>query len=153
MKPMKTLPMMMISADAHEDQQVAGEHVGEQPDAQRDEAQELREHLERHDQEVCIAPREPAGTQLLEVGPGAVVLDADVVRGEERHERQRERDREVRGRRVERERRDPAPDLCSVSTGSGMYEIRLATQMNTNSDARYGNHVVKIFAGSDARPI
>ena len=43
--------------------------------------------------------------------------------------------------------------LCSVSNGSGMYEIRFETQMKTNSDAMYGNQVLKTFSGSEARPI
>src|SRR6266508_2909238 len=38
-------------ADHDEDQHVAGEHVGEEPDGERDDPHELRDHLERDDQD------------------------------------------------------------------------------------------------------
>ena len=47
-------------AQEREDQNVAGEHVREEPDAERDQAHELAEDLERDDQEATgpSAPRE-----------------------------------------------------------------------------------------------
>ena len=50
MAAMNTFAEQDREAEAHDDQQVPGEHVREEPDAQRDDPQELREHLER-DQE------------------------------------------------------------------------------------------------------
>src|SRR5215813_13443238 len=61
-----------------EDQDVAGEHVGEEPDAQRDQPHELAEDLERHDQdqEPLRRLRDPA----LEIARGSVPLDPLVMR-------------------------------------------------------------------------
>ena len=53
-----------------------------------------------------------------------------------------ERDRDVRGRRVDREARDAADHVLCVSSGSGMNEIMLMIQMNMNSVATYGNQRV-----------
>src|SRR3954449_3633055 len=93
-------------AAAHEeDEQVAGQDVGEETDAQADEADEVRDDLDeedRHARRALDAGGDPAGEVLHEpLGPDAldVVADPD-------HERQDERDRQVRGRGEQRERRD-----------------------------------------------
>src|SRR5919198_3616642 len=61
-------------ADEGEDQDVAGEHVREEPDAERDQAHELAEHLERDDEREQRLRR--LGDPALEVADGAVPADA-----------------------------------------------------------------------------
>src|SRR4051794_26312861 len=84
-------------AQEGEDQDVAREHVREEPDAERDQAHELAEDLERHDQRQERLRR--LGDPALEVARGSVPLDALVVREDEGEERQRQghRDRARRG--------------------------------------------------------
>ena len=87
-------------AEHDEQQHVAGEHVGEESHGKRDQAHELRDHLEGHDERkerLRRAGRDPA----LEVLDGAVVADALHVGREEGHEREGERDAEVRRGRVD----------------------------------------------------
>src|SRR4051794_30509760 len=74
-----------------QDQDVAREHVGEEPDAQRDQPHELAENLERddEDQESLGRLRDPA----LEVADGSVPPDPFDVREHEGQERQRQRHR------------------------------------------------------------
>src|SRR5215471_3354658 len=97
-------------AQEREDQDVAGEHVGEEPDAQRDQPHELAEDLERHDQdqEPLRRLRDPA----LEVAACPVPLDPLVVGEAEREEGKRERHRERRGRGVDHPRRHAVPGLA-----------------------------------------
>src|SRR3954447_16484919 len=88
---------------AHEeDEQVAGEDVREEADAERDDAHEVRDHLDEEDRDArgaLDARRDPA-RQVL---GGALGPDALDVVGEPHDECQHERDRDVRGRRVEAE--------------------------------------------------
>src|SRR5213080_2037448 len=91
-------------ADEREDQDVAGEHVREETDGERDQPHELAEDLERHDQREERLRR--LGDPALEVAHGTVPADALEVREDEGEERQREGDRERRGRRVDAEDRD-----------------------------------------------
>src|SRR5437016_8382293 len=77
-----------------EDQDVAREHVREEPDAERDQAHELAEHLERHDQRKQRFRR--LGDPALEIAHRPVPADPLVVRENERQECERERDRERR---------------------------------------------------------
>src|SRR6478609_8099034 len=76
-------------ADERKDQDVPREHVGEQTDTQRDQAHELAEDLEWHDQEQQRGRRlrDPA----LEVAHRAVPAHALDVREDEREQRERER--------------------------------------------------------------
>src|SRR3954471_8894526 len=67
--------------DEREDQDVAGEHVREEPDGQRDQPHELAEDLERHDQRQQRLRR--LGDPALEVLDGAVPPDPLVVREDE----------------------------------------------------------------------
>src|SRR5437764_4717693 len=78
--------------DEGQDQHVAREHVGEETDAERDQAHELAEDLERDDQRQDH-PRN-LGNPALEVADRAVPADALVMREEERQQRERERDGE-----------------------------------------------------------
>src|SRR3954451_13165105 len=93
-------------AAAHEqDEEVAGEDVGEESDAQADEADEVRDDLDEEDRslrEALDAGGDPARQVLHEpLGPDALDVVADP-----HDEREHERHGEVRGRGVERERRD-----------------------------------------------
>src|SRR5437764_3747564 len=97
-------------ADEREDQDVAGEHVREETDGERDQPHELAEDLERHDQREERLRR--LGDPALEVAHGTVPADALEVREDEGEERQREGDRERRGRRVDAEDRDAVPRLA-----------------------------------------
>src|SRR3954468_1167766 len=75
-----------------EDQDVAGEHVGEEPDAQRDQAHELTEDLQRDDQE-----EQPLGRlrdPALEVANRAVPANALEMREDEGEKSERQRHRE-----------------------------------------------------------
>src|SRR4051812_20575173 len=91
-------------ADEGEDQDVAREHVREEPHRERDQAHELAEDLERHDQEQqrLRRLRDPA----LEVAHGAVPPDPLEVREDEGQERERERHRQRRGGCVDAPGRD-----------------------------------------------
>src|SRR4029450_13141144 len=97
-------------SEEREDQDVAGEHVREEPDAERDQAHELAEHLERDDQQQQSLRR--LGNPALEVAHGAVPADAFEVREDERQQRERERDRERRGGRVDPPDRKGVPGLA-----------------------------------------
>src|SRR3954447_8011648 len=93
-------------AAAHEqDEQVAGQDVGEESDAQADEADEVRDDLDDEDRslrEALDAGGHPARQVLHEpLGPDALDVVADP-----HDEREDERHGEVGGRGVERERRD-----------------------------------------------
>ena len=100
---------MKIRPRKREDQDVAGEHVREEPDAQRDQPHELTEDLERHDQEQ--EPLRRLGDPALEVAPGPVPLDPLVVREEEGQQGQRQRHRERRRGRVDPPGRETVPRL------------------------------------------
>src|SRR5437016_518167 len=79
-------------SDEREDQDVPGEHVREETYRQRDQAHELPQHLEWHDQQEQRLRR--LGDPALEVAHGPVPADAFEVREEKREDRERERDRE-----------------------------------------------------------
>ena len=96
-----------------------------------------------------IAP-ETGGTQLLKYGTVPFVLEPDVVRREECDQCERERHRQVRRGRVERGRRNRAPDLVLGVDRQRQVRDQVVDEMNTNSVATYGNHVVYVFAGSDS---
>src|SRR3954451_13854023 len=71
-------------ADEREDQDVAREHVREETDAQRDQAHELAEDLERHDQPEQRGRR--LGDPALEVADRPVPAHALDVREDEREQ-------------------------------------------------------------------
>src|SRR4051812_11921652 len=96
-------------ADEREDQDVPGEHVREEPDGERDQAHELAENLERHDQDEQRLRR--LGDPAREVAARAVPLDPLVVREDEGQEREREGDRDRGGGRVDAPGRDAVPLL------------------------------------------
>ena len=96
--------------EEREDQDVAGEHVREETDGQRDQAHELAEDLERHDQPEQRLRR--LGDPALEVAHGTVPADALEVREDERQQRERERHRERARRRVDPPRRHAVPRLA-----------------------------------------
>src|SRR5436190_19102692 len=97
-------------AQEGEDQDVPGEHVREESDAQRDQAHELAEHLERHDQreQGLRGLRDPA----LEVAPRAVPADPFDVREDEGQQGQRERHRQRARGSIDPPRRDPVVGLA-----------------------------------------
>src|SRR3954453_13137521 len=78
-------------ADEGQDQDVAREPVGEEPGAQREQSQELADHLEWHDQQQQALRR--LGDPALEVADRPVPADAFDVREQEGHDREGERDR------------------------------------------------------------
>src|SRR3954469_25823608 len=93
------------AAGHEEDEQVAGEDVREQSDAQRDDPDEVRDDLDDEDRarrRALDAGRHPA----LEVADGALGPDALDVVAEPDDEGEHQRDGDVRRRRVQRERRD-----------------------------------------------
>src|SRR5262245_43662485 len=96
-------------AQEREDQDVAREHVREESDAQRDQAHELAEHLERHDQREQRLRR--LGDPAREVAPRAVPANPFDVREDKGQERERERHRQGARRRVDPPGRDPVPGL------------------------------------------
>src|SRR3954467_2099030 len=97
-------------AAAHEeDEQVAGEDVGEETDAQADEADEVRDDLDDEDRPArrpLHARRDPTREVLAE----ALRADALDVVADPHHEREDERHREVRGRGEQGERRHLDPE-------------------------------------------
>ena len=97
-------------AAAHEqDEQVAGEDVGEQSDAEADDADDVRDRLD-DEQDRAHRVRRPGRDPAREVLAEALGPDAgDVVR-EPHDEREGERDRDVRRRRVDRELRYRDPE-------------------------------------------
>src|SRR5262245_915691 len=90
--------------DEGEDQDVPREHVGKESDAQREQAHELADDLERDDQREqrlrCL------GDPALEVADRAVPADSLHVREHEREESEGERHRERGGGRVDAPDRD-----------------------------------------------
>src|SRR6478672_10541891 len=96
--------------EEREDQDVAREHVREEPDAQRDQPHELTEDLERDDQDEQSFRRlrDPA----LEVAHRAVPANALDVREDEGDERQRKRHRERARRGVDAPRRNAVVRLA-----------------------------------------
>src|ERR671923_2990434 len=75
--------------EERQDQDVPREHVREETNAQRDQAHELTEDLQRHDQPQQGLRR--VGNTALEVAHGPVPPDALVVGEGERQQRERER--------------------------------------------------------------
>src|SRR5688572_32402922 len=85
---------------AHEqDQQVAGEDVGEKSHGERDEPHEMREHLDDEDQPLAdrVHVLEPGRQPAREVLEEALLADPLDVVGDPHDEREHERDREVGG--------------------------------------------------------
>src|SRR3954449_7581831 len=99
-------PEQHDEAAGHEqDDQVAGEDVGEETYGEADQPHEVREELEDEDEDGHPA-RHARGDQALQVTDDALGADAlDVVR-HEHDQRQDERHREVGRRGVDRERRN-----------------------------------------------
>src|SRR4051794_13691199 len=96
--------------EEREDQDVPGEHVREESDAQRDQPHELPENLERHDQDQQSL--RSLGDPTLEVARRAVPANPLEVREHERDERERERDRERARRGVDAPGRDAVVRLA-----------------------------------------
>src|SRR3954453_9733034 len=93
------------AARHEEDEQVPGEDVREESDAQRDDPDEVRDHLDREDRNArgaLDAGRDPR----LQIADHALGPAALVVVAEPDDQREDQRDGDVGGRRVERERRD-----------------------------------------------
>src|SRR5918996_5249589 len=93
------------AARHEEDDQVAGEDVGEETYGERDQPHEVRQRLEREHRD----GREPADArrdQRPQVAAEALGPNALDVVGDEHDKREDERDRHVGRRRVEREGRD-----------------------------------------------
>ena len=84
---------------------MAREDVGEQTNRQREQPHQVREHLEKEDRDGHPA-RDAARDQPFEIADRALGAHAFDGVGDEHHERQHERDREVGGGRVQREGRD-----------------------------------------------
>src|SRR5215468_1427296 len=97
-------------ADEGEDQDVPGEHVREESDAQREQAHELADDLQRDDQQEQRPRRlrDPA----LEVADRAVPAHALDVREYEGQQREGERHRQRRRRGVDPPRRHAVPLLA-----------------------------------------
>ena len=112
---------------------MAGQHVREQPDAQRDQTHELAENLERHDQEQQHLRR--LGDPALEVAHRPVPADAFEVREDEGQQRQRERDRERRGGGVDPPRRHAVPGL------TGQRQRDEPDQVDDEDEEQQGRHV------------
>src|SRR2546427_12090694 len=104
-------------APAHEeDQEVAGEQVREQPDGQRDDPHEVRDRLDDEDR----AARRPGDSRrdpTREIGPEALRPYALDVVAEPHDEREDERHRDVRGRGVDRERREVGAEDVDLVLG------------------------------------
>src|SRR3954451_16312325 len=97
------------AAGHEQDDQVAGEDVGEETNGERDQAHDVREELE-HEHEDRHRARHPRGDEALEVAAHALRPDALDVVGDEDDQGQDERDGDVGRRRVDRERGDPQPE-------------------------------------------
>ena len=97
------------AAGHEQDDHVAGEHVGEETNGERDDPHQVRHDLEqkmKHGHAAGDAGRD----QALEVPEGALGPDALDRVGDEHDQRQHQRHRDVGGRRVDRERRDVEPE-------------------------------------------
>ena len=106
---------------------VAGEHVGEQTDGERDEPEDLAEEVD--DPDDLLEHRRRAGRRPVgQVLDGPVLADAGVVREEEREERQHDGDVDVGRGRVEAQ-------LAVPANGSGIRPTRLETRMKTKTPA------------------
>ena len=96
----------------------------------------------------AMKPCDPGRDQALEVAERALGADALGRVGDEHDDREHERHRDVRGRRVDRERRDLEAEHVNVwwPVGSGMNPIRLLNQMKRNSVPMNGNHFAAILS-------
>src|SRR3954451_11609094 len=90
------------AAGHEEDEQVPGEDVREQSDAQRDDPDEVRDDLDREDRD-ARRPLDAGRDPRLQIADEALRADALVVVAEPHDQREDQRDGDVRGRRVERE--------------------------------------------------
>src|SRR3954454_23946244 len=88
------------AAGHEQDDQVAGEHVGEEPDGQRDDPHQVRQQLE-HEDEGGHAAGHAGRDQRLQVAPDALRPDALGRVRDEDDQREDERDGDVGRRRVE----------------------------------------------------
>src|SRR5215211_7252119 len=86
-------------AGHEEDDQVAGEDVGEESNGERQQPHEVREELEREDRD-AREPGDPLRDQAGEIAAEALDPDPLHVVGDEDDQREHERDRDVRRRRV-----------------------------------------------------
>src|SRR6476469_3819962 len=90
--PERLDPQQHREAAGHEqDDQVAGEDVGEKTDGERDEPHEVREELE-HEDEHGHPPGHPTRDQALQVPAQTLRADPLDVVGDEDDDRQRQRD-------------------------------------------------------------
>ena len=86
---------------------MAGEHVGEEPDGQRERPhEELRDELDRRHEDVERLRHARREERVLEVAASALLRDADDVEDEPDEQRQERRDRDARVRRHLQERDD-----------------------------------------------
>src|ERR671921_751587 len=93
-------------AGHEQDDQVAGEDVGEETYGERDQPHEVREELEHEDEALHERVVDAGRDQARQVAADALRADALHVVGDEHHEREHQRKREGRRRGVQRERRD-----------------------------------------------
>src|SRR4051794_2457366 len=93
------------AAGHEQDDQVPGEHVGEQTHGERDDPHHVRQQLEDED-EARHGAGDARGDEALEVAADALDADALGRVREEHDQREHQRDRDVRGRRIDGEGRD-----------------------------------------------
>src|ERR1700729_1142852 len=106
------------SAGHEQDDQVAGQDVGEESDGQGEQPHEGGDDLQRKDQQQD-RPADAARDQALEITDRALGADADPVEGDEHDQGENERHRDVGGGGVERERRDVSAEDDELLAGVG----------------------------------
>src|SRR3954447_16997686 len=143
------------TAGHEEDDQVPGQHVREQSDRERDDPHQVREHLEGEDQQHHRAVDAP-GDQRLQIAADALGADALGRVGDEDHEREDERDREVRGRGVDLEGRDVGPEEVDLLLAVDRQrdeadQVRVPDEEEDRPDERepLGGHAVVHVAAGD----
>src|SRR5215211_3625126 len=94
-------PEVQDEAEKDEDDQVARQNVGVEPQRERERLGELLEELdEPHERDHDRLPRQTRGHEALEVRPGAVAPEAFVLGKEERQDRERQGEGDVARHRV-----------------------------------------------------
>src|SRR3954467_8118699 len=133
------------AAGHEQDQQVAGEQVGEEPHRQRDDPDEVGDQLDHEDRDAHAA-RRAGGDEGGEVAAHAVRPDALDVVADPHDEGEHERHRDVRRGRVQRERRDLQPEEVE-----GLLAVRrqrqIADQVREPDEEEEGAHEREPFGG------
>ena len=112
-----------------DEQQVAGEHVGEEPDRERERpGDEDRDELDRRHQDVDRPSGTPGGKHdVLEVADEALVLDADEVVDHPDQQRQEHRQRDA-GVHRHLDDRDDLPDVADEDEAEQRQQERRVTE-------------------------